>query len=90
MRAGQQSAVPVRRIVTAKPCRRCSECMGSEHHWLDGYVEGGADADHSCKHCSALGQTCEACDGSGDAGEGEFCEACDGYGVIATGRLRRR
>jgi hypothetical protein len=36
---------PPTTVVEAKaPCRRCSECSGQEHHWIEyvGYV---------CKHC---------------------------------------
>lgn len=39
----------------AKPCRRCSECSGAEHHWIDGAAFG-------CKHCAATAAQCEGCD----------------------------
>lgn len=46
-----------------KPCRRCTECVGEEHHWSDEYIVFADDepehpaaiAGHEawlvCKHC---------------------------------------
>jgi hypothetical protein len=36
-------------------CRRCTECVGEEHHWSDEYIEFAEDEpDHeACKHCPA-------------------------------------
>lgn len=37
-----------------KPCRRCSECEGQDHHWMYVGDEGEAgDPVMSCKHCEA-------------------------------------
>jgi hypothetical protein len=72
---------------TEVKCRRCSECVGADHHWLDDFeVEG---IDYACKHCPAVGIACLVCDGSGLDPEDEtdctLCEACDGEGVVMTG-----
>lgn len=60
-------------------CPRCSECPGSSHHWLDCFDDDEDDINsphsHACKHCSAVGNECDECDGEG-------CEACDGEGVV--------
>ncbi len=76
---------------TGKPqieteCRRCDGCVGAEHHWLECVV---LYFDYGCKHCSAVGDMCDACDGSGidpgfTAGE-KNCEECGGAGVILVG-----
>lgn len=56
---------------TIKNCRKCSDCQGgSEHHWMQ-----NLEADHVCKHCGALGLTCEECGGDG-------CEHCHDEGVF--------
>jgi hypothetical protein len=61
-------------------CRRCSECVGAEHHWIDnpGFgndeddddpeMPGNPDYTHTCKHCPALGSECSECDGDGVIG----------------------
>lgn len=77
------------KIMSLKPCRRCSECVGCEHHWLDN-TEFGAinecgldrpDAtgnEYMCKHCPAVGDECENCggDGSIDGKDDECSAAC--------------
>ena len=69
-------------------CRRCSECAGQLHHWLDNdECYGPRDATHACKHCDALGDECETCGGEGGRTreDGEslgLCPHCKGYGVI--------
>lgn len=43
-------------------CRRCSECPGEEHHWLQ--PEHDPKTDRSfvpCKHCDAEALLCEVC-----------------------------
>lgn len=61
-------------------CRRCSDCIGCEHHWVDDLVfengdgEGEPVGDHVCKHCPVCGLTCDDCDGEG-------CWACGNEGV---------
>ncbi len=69
----------VRHVPLPAPCRACSECDGN-HHWIDGDM---VESTHVCKHCDAIGDQCEACDGGGegDGGNG-LCVACAGYGVI--------
>lgn len=73
-------------------CRRCTECDGMEHHWLDnsafgnGKVEGALkEFTHVCKHCDAVGVVCGDCDGSGrcpvDPVSGGCCTTCSGEGV---------
>ena len=39
-------------------CRRCSECIGEDHHWLEGeYTDTGAHG-YECKHCEAATGIC--------------------------------
>lgn len=70
----------------ARPCRRCSECPNSDHHWIEhfeefdeGLEEGELIFDHVCKHCGLLGNLCEACDGSGS---GDLIPAYVSFGEI--------
>lgn len=44
-------------------CRRCSECVGEEHHWIENgeFAEAG-DPEFECKHCDAA---CAAVDDDG-------------------------
>jgi hypothetical protein len=69
-----------------RPCRRCSECPESKHHFVPvGGVGGGtlsAAFTHVCKHCRQLGTECRECWGDGEApdGSGE-CTGCEGHGV---------
>jgi len=67
-------------MTTAQPtCRRCSECEGAEHHWIDNTdFEDEGDATHVCKHCQVLGDECEECCGLGEA----TCPDCKGEGVL--------
>jgi DnaJ-class molecular chaperone len=71
-------------------CRRCAECKDSPHHWMHNPDFGNdepeaenPDADFICKHCEALGDECESCNGLGEnfTATGP-CETCDGDGVI--------
>ena len=79
-------------------CRRCSECKGDVHHWLES-VYGDEPIDefspsHICKHCDAVGDQCETCEGDGDVpvigldDDGGFvdrearCPSCKGYSVV--------
>lgn len=81
---------------TRVPCRRCSDCRGAEHHWIDNSeCYGPEDPSHECKHCDAFGNECEACAGEGgevvDIGEREnggvaLCPPCKGYGVVEVSR----
>lgn len=88
------------------PCRRCTECKGQDHHWL----EHGAPLTDDCPHGELLSTDCESCirdapayvckhcEAPGDAcdwcDEGlthaGACTACDGTGVIERGQNRGR
>ena len=54
-------------------CRRCSDCRGNTHHWLENPDAGNDPAEsehdpertHVCKHCDAVGDECDECGGSG-------------------------
>lgn len=65
-------------------CRRCIECEGSEHHWMENGDFGADDDDPDyledehrqptgnmfiCKHCDAVGDDCPKCGGSGEASD---------------------
>lgn len=77
-------------------CERCADCKDCDHHWIPnpsfGNDEAAAaenpEAEYVCKHCPALGQECDACDGNAiiyanDQDEtGEPCLGCNGLGVI--------
>ena len=75
-------------------CRRCSECLGNSHHWLDNPDGGNDPAEsehdpertHICKHCDAVGDECDECGGSGRGEcvgrDYENCCVCDGEGVV--------
>lgn len=40
---------------TNKQCRRCSECPGQEHHWIENDdFEDEGDPEFACKHCDAM------------------------------------
>lgn len=43
------------------PCRRCMECQGAQHHWIENgdFLDAG-DPEYECKHCPAK---CRAIDG---------------------------
>jgi hypothetical protein len=76
-------------------CRRCSECEGQDHHWLDNQ-DFGNDPDEAedptgnqyvCKHCEAVGNECNECEGEGEimddeACHGSECPVCDGRGIV--------
>jgi hypothetical protein len=56
-----------------KPCRRCSECQGEKHHWLDA-------VSYVCKHCETTAPACDSCieaPGLVDTGDGgHLCSEC--------------
>lgn len=68
-------------------CRRCSECIGAEHHWIDNEdIDDADDPTHACKHCDAVGDECETCDGEGGRTSEDgyalgLCPRCHGHGV---------
>ncbi len=54
-------------------CRRCSECEGENHHWIehcDDPAEVGENAfvGYVCKHCDARVEMCDSCDGPDEPG----------------------
>jgi hypothetical protein len=82
-------------------CRRCSECEWSVHHWMENGDFGADDEDpdyledehrsptgnmYICKHCPAVGDDCELCDGSGEvesaSGAELPCFGCGGDGIV--------
>jgi hypothetical protein len=91
----------------AHACPRCTECQNSSHHWIDNpdfgndpaEAEDDVTASHVCKHCPAVGDECDECDGEGrgefagydEDGDAEFdnCEVCDGEGVVARAEAHR-
>lgn len=45
-------------------CRRCSDCVGQDHHWIDnGYFFEGGDPEYQCKHCDAFCHAIDDVDG---------------------------
>jgi hypothetical protein len=49
-------------------CRRCSECIGQDHHFLEHAEEPTDDNDEGfagyiCKYCEVKADLCESCDG---------------------------
>lgn len=80
-----------RRRESPKPCRRCSECRGENHHWLEESRPPPPNGDgfngYVCKHCDA---TSEMCDGCGGAEEpGHVCEDDDEEGGDLEDQLDR-
>lgn len=66
------------------PCRRCSECRNSDHHWLDNMDwETESDPNYRCKHCPAVGVDCSQCDEG--LSNGKRCGVCQGAGVLQCG-----
>lgn len=77
-------------------CRRCSECEGMSHHWMENTSFGDDDeikennsTTHLCKHCDAMGDECEECFGDGydplapeDEEDPAPCQNCNGEGVL--------
>lgn len=58
-------------------CRRCSDCVGMSHHWMDNTDFGDEDeriennsTTHVCKHCEAMGDECGECNGEGEVDTG--------------------
>ena len=47
----------------AETCRRCTECVGEEHHWLTSMPECPEDGEPfiPCKHCDARAAVCDEC-----------------------------
>lgn len=71
--AGDEASGSVsRETAEATPCRRCSECRGENHHWLEACNPPAPDGDgfvgFECKHCDARAEQCDACDGALEPG----------------------
>lgn len=62
------------------PCRRCVDCDGSPHHWIEDPPAHNGATDWACRHCEARGIFCPSCDG--DVEEQVGCELCGGDGVV--------
>lgn len=82
------------------PCRRCSECRGCSHHWLENEDFGGDESDDNenptgndyvCKHCDVVGNECPVCHGEGYLNLSDTdvsdCKRCDGSGVVIAPRM---
>ena len=70
-------------------CRRCSECIDSDHHWLPNGAFGDDSQENNeciyvCKHCNAIGDECGECDGDGcdPYSDDELCAECGGEGIV--------
>lgn len=50
-------------IARRRTCRRCTECVGEEHHWLTSMPEcpEGGEPFIPCKHCDERAALCEEC-----------------------------
>ncbi len=55
-------------------CRRCSECRGMTHHWMEN-LEAEEEGEFVCKHCGQVGIACKSCDVAG-------CDVCNREGVV--------
>lgn len=54
-------------------CRRCSDCEGENHHWIEEADEKTGWCGYLCKHCPARAEMCDDCDGVIEPGH-----RCDG------------
>lgn len=51
-----------RTVAESPACRRCADCTGQEHHWLEDCDESTGWVGYSCKHCPARAEMCDYCD----------------------------
>jgi hypothetical protein len=71
--------------LAAAACRRCSECVGQEHHWLDNFrCVDETDPYFICKHCDAACDEVDPEEGSPEpsgelVAQPPICESCDHY-----------
>lgn len=68
-------------------CRRCTECEGLEHHWIENTWDDEGPEDQpqfTCKHCDVYGEECPECgqDFMDEVVAENECEVCKGYGII--------
>lgn len=63
---------------SARPhCRRCSECEGQEHHWLDDVTDDEKPV-LACKHCGATQDYPDDDDDPETCPHGvSFCDPCE-------------
>ena len=90
--ADQAMRRPADSVSTEQTCRRCSECQGENHHWLEHCDDPAEVAEpfvgYVCKHCDARAEMCDACSGAVEPGhvcdfgeEGPFvCPGCHAVG----------
>lgn len=66
-------------------CRRCSECQGCDHHWMDNldFEDENDDPEYVCKHCPAVGTDCQWCEEG--IRNGKRCGICKGDGILQCG-----
>lgn len=65
-------------------CKRCSECVGCDHHWLDSVdFEDDGEPEYVCKHCPAVGMECRYCEEG--LSNGKMCGICKGEGILQCG-----
>jgi hypothetical protein len=75
-------------------CRRCSDCLDLDHHWMpngDFGNEGDPERpdatgnEYVCKHCDAVGDECPDCDAPPEDLDWDNyltdCDRCCGRGV---------
>ena len=52
-------------------CRRCSDCRGEQHHWIEDCGDDDDDGQfYACKHCDA---TANACGNCSSPVQGQYC-----------------
>lgn len=75
---------PVQDAVTVTPagCKRCFDCMGESHHWIDNdEAEGEGEPDLVCKHCNATAFRCGTCSDGVVEAEDDICAECAARGA---------
>jgi hypothetical protein len=65
-------------------CRRCSECVGEEHHWMVILAEPHIDDEGNagelivpCKHCGEIATVCDECEGPVFPAGRSLCAECN-------------
>ena len=59
-------------------CRRCVECLGEPHHWIEASAEALARDEltfYECKHCDATTGACADCLEAVPPGD-DLCDEC--------------
>lgn len=71
--------------MTSDACRRCSECIGQQHHWMEnGRLVDETDPYFICKHCDAACDEADPQEGFAEPsgvlrGQPPTCNGCDFY-----------